>query len=144
MFKPICDEVFKTSAWSWWFFCSGCCSYKLHLFLCFFSIMMNLSQISKMNTEPGCACWHKSHTDSSLQPCDRDSAWRFDQRPGRFHSAYFYVRCAIIDVCIPIRVRKTVTVSQSCQRWLPCFPFCAAAWSVCAKQTGDNSNAPLK
>lgn len=92
--------------------------------------MVNLSQISKTSTERG-VCLFAEITDPNVEPCDRDSVWRFDQRPGRLDSASFHAWCAIIDGCIPIRVRKSVAVSLSCQRWLPRLPLRAAAWSVC-------------
>lgn len=66
------------------------------------------------------------------------AAWQFHQRPSRFDTVSFYVQCAIIDGCIPIRGRKAVIISLGCQRSLPHFSLCTAS-GLYAKQTTDNN-----
>lgn len=90
--------------------------------------MMNLSQMSEV--QEGVFVDHRQKSHMTLM-FSRLTVTLFDQRPGRSDSAWFYAPCSIIDGCVPIKVRKAVTISPSCQRSPPRFPLCAAARFVC-------------
>lgn len=74
---------------------------------------------------------HRQKTPTHTLMFNRLTVALFDQRPGRSDSAWFYVPRSIIDGCVPIRVRKAVTISPSYQRSLPRSPHPADAPFVC-------------